>query len=230
MTAVENEAAAVPSALEAGAAALRRFWRPFVLIQTSAALVAVAYGASASFRAAAAQAAAWKAAGGLWAAAALTAVAGGILPEVAKMLADRGRSALRGRGGEILFNTAFFAFDGLVIDPLYRGEAVLFGRDTLVRTVVEKVAFDQFVFTPLWSVAIVVLFLWRQRGYSLAATRPALARGFYRTRVLPLLLPNWLFWIPMVSIIYALPVPLQFLLFVPALAAWSLIMVFIADG
>jgi hypothetical protein len=43
-------------------------------------------------------------------------------------------------------------------------------------------------------------------------------------------LPNWLFWIPMVSIIYALPVPLQFLLFVPALAAWSLIMVFIAEG
>ena len=228
MTAVENEAAAIPSALEAGTAALRRFWRPFVLIQASAALVAVAYGASVSFRAAAARAAAWKGAGGLWAAAALTALAGGLLPELAKMVADRSRSALRGRGGEILFNTAFFALDGLIIDPLYRGEAVLFGRDTLVRTVVEKVAFDQFVFTPLWSAAIVVLFLWRQRGYSLEATRPLLRRGFYRTRVLPLLLPNWLFWIPMVSIIYALPVPLQFLLFVPALAAWSLIMVFIA--
>jgi hypothetical protein len=229
MTAVENEAAAVPSALEAGVAALRRFWRPFVLIQGSAALVAVVYSASPSFRAAAALAAAWKGAGGLWAAAALTAVAGGILPEIAKMVADPGRSTLRGRGGEILFNTAFFALDGIIIDPLYRGEAVLFGRDTLVRTVVEKVAFDQFVFTPLWSVAIVVLFLWRQRGYSLAATWPLVRRGFYRTRVVPLLLPNWLFWIPMVSIIYALPVPLQFLLFVPALAAWSLIMVFIAD-
>ena len=212
-------------------AALRRFWRPFLLIQGAAALVAVAYGASAAFRAAAAQAAAWKSDGGLWAAAALTAVAGGLLPEVAKLVADRSRSALRGRGGEILFNTAFFAFDGLVIDPLYRGEAVLFGRDALVRTVVEKVAFDQFVFTPLWSVFIVVLFLWRQRGYSLPATGAALGGGLWRTRVLPLLVPNWLFWIPMVSIIYALPVALQFLLFVPALGAWSLIMVFIAaDG
>ncbi|HEY6476578.1 MAG TPA: hypothetical protein VI456_08330 [Polyangia bacterium] len=229
MTAVENEAAAIPSTLEAGRAALRRFWRSFVLIQASAALVAVAYWASGPFRAASALAAGWKAAGGLLAAAVLTAVAGGILPEMAKMVADRGRSSLRGRGGEIAFNTAFFALDGLVIDPLYRGEAVLFGRDALIRTVVEKVAFDQFVFTPLWSTAIVLLFLWRQRGYSLAATRPALRRGFYRTRVLPLLVPNWLFWIPMVSIIYALPVPLQFLLFVPALAAWSLIMVFIAD-
>jgi hypothetical protein len=229
MTAVDNEAAAIPSTLEAGTAALRRFWRSFVLIQASAALVAIAYWASGPFRAAAAQAAAWKTSGGLLAAAALTAVAGGILPEVAKLVADRGKSSLRGRGGEIAFNMAFFALDGLVIDPLYRGEAVLFGRDTLIHTVVEKVAFDQFVFTPLWSTAIVLLFLWRQRGYSLAATRPALRRGFYRTRVLPLLVPNWLFWIPMVSIIYALPVPLQFLLFVPALAAWSLIMVFIAD-
>jgi hypothetical protein len=48
--------------------------------------------------------------------------------------------------------------------------------------------------------------------------------------VLPLLLPSWCFWIPMVSIIYALPVPLQFLLFVFALGAWSLIMVSIASG
>jgi hypothetical protein len=230
MTAVENEAAAAatPSPLEAGAAALRRFWRPFVLIQATAALVALAYWVSPTFRGACARAADWKASGGLPIAAALTAVAGGILPEVAKLLADRGRSSLRGRGPEILFNTGFFALDGLVIDLLYRGEAVLFGREGLFRTVVEKVAFDQFVFSPLWSLAIVVLFLWRQRGYSLAATREALGRELFRTRVLPLLIPNWLFWIPMVSIVYALPVPLQFLLFVPALAAWSLIMVFIA--
>jgi hypothetical protein len=116
-----------------------------------------------------------------------------------------------------------------VIDLLYRGEARLFGSDARVLTVMEKVAFDQFVFSPLWLIVIVLLFLWRQRGYSLAATLPAVERGFYQWRVVPLLIPNWLFWIPMVSIIYALPVALQFLLFVPALGAWSLIMVFIAD-
>jgi hypothetical protein len=230
MTAVDNQTV-IRSPLAAGAAALRRFWRPFLLIQGAAALVAVVYWASPSFRAASALAAAWKAAGGLPVAAGLTALADGILPELAKLLADRARSSLRGRGGEIWFNTAFFALDGVVIDLLYRGEAVLFGRQGLARTVAEKVAFDQFVFTPLWSVFIVVLFLWRQRGYSLPATGAALGGGLWRTRVLPLLVPNWLFWIPMVSIIYALPVALQFLLFVPALGAWSLIMVFIAaDG
>ena len=228
MTAIDTQAAASP--LAAGAAALRRFWRPFLLIQGSAALLAIAYRLSIPFREACAVAAAWKSAGGLPLAAATSALAGGLLPEIAKLVADRGRSALRGRSGEVLFNIAFFAFDGVVIDLLYRGEARLFGSDAQVRTVVEKVAFDQFVFSPLWSIFIVLLFLWRQRGYSLAATLPALGRGFYRSRVVPLIVPNWLFWIPMVSIIYALPVALQFLLFVPALGAWSLIMIFIAEG
>jgi hypothetical protein len=227
MTAIDQQATASP--LAAGAAALRRFWRPFLLIQTSAALLAIAYRVSIPFREACALAAAWKTAGGLPAAAATTALAGGLVPELAKLVADRGRSALRGRGGEVLFNVAFFALDGIVIDLLYRGEARFFGSDAQLGTVVEKVAFDQFVFSPLWSVFIVLLFLWRQRGYSWAAMRPALGRGFYQSRVVPLIVPNWLFWIPMVSIIYALPVALQFLLFVPALGAWSLIMVFIAD-
>jgi hypothetical protein len=228
MTAIDQQATASP--LAAGAAALRRFWRPFLLIQTSAALLAIAYRVSIPFREACALAAAWKTAGGLPAAAATTALAGGLVPELAKLVADRGRSALRGRGGEVLFNVAFFALDGIVIDLLYRGEARFFGSDAQLGTVVEKVAFDQFVFSPLWSVFIVLLFLWRQRGYSWAAMRPALGRGFYQSRVVPLIVPNWLFWIPMVSIIYALPVALQFLLFVPALGAWSLIMVFIAEG
>jgi hypothetical protein len=228
MTAIDNEATVSP--LAAGAAALRRFWRPFLLIQAGAALLAFTYRVSVPFREACALAAAWKTAGGLPLSAAISALAGGLLPEVAKLAADRGRSTLRGRGGEVLFNTAFFAFDGVVIDLLYRGEARLFGSTAQLSTVVEKVAFDQFVFSPVWSIFIVLLFLWRQRGYSLAATLPAVGRGFYQTRVLPLIVPNWLFWIPMVSIIYALPVALQFLLFVPALAAWSLIMVFIAEG
>jgi hypothetical protein len=83
----------------------------------------------------------------------------------------------------------------------------------------------------VWLPLIVTLYMWRNSRFRMAATLRALRRGrFYRDRVVPLMLPAWCFWIPMVSIIYALPAPLQFLLFVPALAAWSLIMVFIADG
>jgi hypothetical protein len=222
--------AAGSSPLAAGLRAVRRFWRPFLLIQSAALLLVVAYHGSDAVRAACATAARWKAQGGLPFSALVGAIAGGLLPELAKLVAGRGRAELRGRGGTVAFNVAFFAFDGILIDRLYRFEAVVFGRDARLAVVAAKVAFDQFVFSPLWSVAIAVLFLWRARRFSFAATAPALGRGFLRARVLPLIVPNWCFWIPMVSIIYALPVALQFLLFVLVLAAWSLIMVFIAEG
>jgi hypothetical protein len=217
--------------LAAGIAALRRFLRPFVLIQLAAVGLVLAYYQSATVRAFCGTLAAIKIAGGLPFAAWTASLAGGILPEVAKLAGDPRRFTVRGRRGEILFNLAFFAFNGMVIDLLYRGEARLFGFDAAAATVAKKVLFDQFVFTPLWLPLIIALFSWRRVGFSPAAT-VALLRipGFYRTRVVPLLLPAWCFWIPMVSIIYALPLPLQFLLFVLALGAWSLIMVFIASA
>ncbi len=217
-----------PSAWSSGVAALRRFWRPFLLIQAAALGLAIAYRLSPSFRGASAVAAGWKRAGGLWFSMGSTALAGGVLPELAKLLADRSRTRWRGRAGAIAFNIAFFAFDGLVIDRLYHVEALLFGGDPRLRTVVAKTAFDQFAFTPPWTVLVALLFLLPQRHYNPRATLAALAEPFLRRRVVAILIPNWLFWIPMVSIIYALPVPLQFLLFIPALAAWSLIVVFIA--
>lgn len=197
----------------------------------AAVLLVVAYHASAHVRAACAALAAMKAAGGLPFAAVSAAVAGGLLPEVARAIADRGRYRLAGRGGDVLFNIAFFAFNGVVIDLLYATAARLFGSGGSFGTVVRKTAFDQFVFTPLWLALIIALYLWRAKGFNLAATLSALREGgpFYKTRVVPLLLPAWCFWIPMVLIIYALPVPLQYLLFVLALGAWSLIMVFIAS-
>jgi hypothetical protein len=210
---------------------LRRFWRPFLLIQLLALALVVAYHVDARVRALCATFAAVKVAGGLPFAATAAAFAGGVLPELAKMIAGRGAGrAFRGRGPAILFNIAFFAFNGLVVDVLYRTMAWMFGSDTRLPTVMAKVAFDQFVFTPVWLVIIVGLYLWRGRRFSWAATRSELGRGFYRKHVLPLLLPDWFFWIPMVAVIYAFPLPLQFLLFTLALAAWSLIMVVIAGG
>ncbi|HEX4404538.1 MAG TPA: hypothetical protein VH560_06910 [Polyangia bacterium] len=221
--------------LAAGKAAIRRFLRPFLLIQLVAVALVVAYHVDARVRAVCAALAAWKAAGGLPLAAATAAFAGGVLPELAKLAAQRGRaSGLRARGGEIAFNMSFFALNGVLVDRLYVVEAALFGTDAHVATVAAKVAFDQLVFTPPWLALVTVLYLWRRRGFSTQATLRSLrAEGFprfVRGRIVPLLLPDWFFWIPMVTVIYAFPVPLQFLLFILALAAWSLILVMIASG
>jgi hypothetical protein len=221
----------VTGPLAAGIAALRRFYRPFLLIQLAAVLLVVAYHASVGVRAVCETLAALKTAGGLPFAALCGSLAGGVLPEFAKLVSDRARNPIMSRVREILFNIAFFAFNGVVIDLLYRGEARLFGADAAFATIAKKVAFDQFLFTPLWLALIIALYIWQRKGFSPSATiADVWIRGFYKRRVVPLLLPAWCFWIPMVSIIYALPGPLQFLLFVLALGAWSLIMVFIASA
>jgi hypothetical protein len=218
----------------AGARAIRRYARPFISIQLAAVGLVVAYALSADFRAACATLAALREDSGLAFSAVAGAAAGGVLPELLKWLLAPGANRLRGRGHEVAVNTAFlvafFAFNGVVIDLFYRQMARLFGSAATVVTVVEKVAFDQFIFTPCWLAIIIALFAWQAAGFRVRATGQALRGNFYRRRVVPLLLPNWAFWIPMTAVIYALPGPLQFLLFALALAAWSLIMVFIAQS
>lgn len=242
--------AAARSPFSAGLTALRRFWRPFVLIQSAAVALGLAYRSSDAVRAACVGLARWKTAGGLPFTAIIGAVAGGLLPELAKAVTGRGpgRDSAPSDGAarakrerrawrDARFNLAFFAVNGIAVDGLYRTAARLFGNDAQLSTVIEKIAFDQLVFTPTWSALALMLFLARRRGWSWRRTRAELGqdgvegfvRGFLGARVLPLLVSNWCFWIPIVAIVYALPGPLQFLMFAFALAAWSLIMVFIAN-
>lgn len=231
-------AAPAPSPFAAGLTALRRFWRPFVLIQSAAVALGFAYRSCDAVRAACVGLARWKTAGGLPFTAILGAFAGGLLPELAKRLTGRAPGG-DARGQEqarrdVRFNLAFFAVNGIAVDGLYRTAAWLFGNDAHLSTVIAKIAFDQLVFTPTWSALALLVFLARRCGWSWRRARAALGqqgfvRGFLGARVLPLLVSNWCFWIPIVAIVYALPGPLQFLMFAFALAAWSLIMVFIAN-
>jgi hypothetical protein len=225
---------AVPPLLEkqspfrAGLLALRRFARPFVLMQVAAVLLVIAYRGSAQVRDACAALVGLKRQGGLAFSAIASVIAGVVLPEAATLATVPDERARSGRLGTLAFTTAFFLVNGAVVDLFYRLSAHVFGDSGAPAVVAQKVAFDQFVFTPLWLSVIGSLFAWHKHGFRLAPTRADLTDDFLRRRLLPLLLPNWCFWIPMTAVIYALPVPLQFLLFVFALAAWSLIMVFIA--
>src|SRR6185295_1515110 len=107
----------------------RRFWRPFLLIQGAAVALVIAYHASAGVRAACAAAAAWKARGGLLFAAIIGSIAGAVLPELATLIADRGARRSRGGAAALLFQLAFFAVNGVLVDRLYRFEARLFGSE-----------------------------------------------------------------------------------------------------
>jgi|SRR3989339_39314 len=108
------------------------------------------------------------------------------------------------------FLLLFWAEKGVEVDALYRVQAFFFGADLTLSTVLPKVFVDQFVYMPLINLPpLILLYLWRDCGYSVSRTRAALGPRWYRNRVVPVMISNWGVWIPAVTLIYCLPVPLQ---------------------
>ncbi len=155
-----------------------------------------------------------------------TPIAGLLLPELIKrMLRSRNLIALR----EFPSTMLFFAFFGICIDFEYRIFGLIFGQTPTPTVALSKMAMDQFVLTPIYNIPFfLVMFAWRQNNYQFAPTMAMLSRQWYMRSVLPLLIPCWCYWIPMTLMIYSMPASLQFSVYVLAMAAWSLILLFIA--
>lgn len=123
----------------------------------------------------------------------------------------------------------FWAYRGVEIDLLYRVQAMLFGEGNDARTLVAKVAADQFIYTTLWAVpSYLVALRWIELDYSWKETKATLGRYFW-TRTFPtVLITNWLVWIPTASLVYSLPGPLQFPLFSMVMCFFILIVTLLA--
>jgi hypothetical protein len=217
------------SLLLPGIAAVKKYGRPFLFLQSIALGLVVLYYTNANVKSVCDQLSRLKIHGGLIFAALAAAVAGGLLPELAKALIMGDWTITRKRVRDVGFAMAAFAASGIITDFQYRGMARLIGSDTTLITSVRKMLFDQFVTTPIYGTPYwVVIYLFRAERYNLLATLRQLSPRWYVRRVLPLLIPGWCFWMPMVLLIYSLPGGLQFCLYCVAAAAWSLLMVFIA--
>ncbi len=205
-----------------GVEAVRHNARPFLLVQSIAVALAAAYYLLPGAPAAMAGVAALKRAGGLPLAALLNAVAGAILPEVARVATGRRRTAI----GEMAFQLVFFAALGAYVDLLYRGLGAVWGNAPDVETVAKKLFFDQLVSSPLVTIPFsTVAFVWKDSGFSPARTRNAFrAQGGFWVRYLPTLVTCWGFWAPVLVAVYAMPGDLQFPLFLAAQAAWTLLL------
>lgn len=216
--------------LRPAAEALGRYWKPFLAIQITALLMVAGFWSFPAIRAAFASLAEWRARGGVFAAALAGAVAGAILPELAKLATGIDRRPLLTRLHDTVFQFCFFAVSATVVFYFYQLQTWLFGDRQDLATVAAKVAVDQFLFTTLWATPFgLAMFSLKACGYRLGPTLAALRPSRLVDRVPSLLLPCWAFWLPMTSLVYSLPAELQFVLFSMALAAWSLLMVFIAQ-
>jgi hypothetical protein len=229
------EAASLPpmitlaSLLAPGIAAVKKYWKPFILLQSAALLLVVGFYTSAQVKSLCEQVSQFKQRGGYPFAAVCAAFAGALMPELAKSLVMGDRTLDRRRLRNVGFALVVFAINGLIVDCQYRSFGWLLGYDQSLGTIVKKVLLDQFGTTPVISIPyILLIYSLRANRFNPLKTLGQISPRWYLTQAVPLLIPCWFFWVPMVTLIYALPGPVQYCLFCFDLAAWSLLVIFLA--
>ena len=130
----------------------------------------------------------------------------------------------------MLFTIPVWGFDGSLVDLLYRGQAALLGDVVTLPVVAAKICIDQFGYNPFFAVPFGVLtYEWKNSGVSMHAVRELVTWKHYRNKIIPTLLATWAVWIPLMAIIYSLPLALQFPLFGFALSFWVLLLTYMTN-
>lgn len=161
----------------------------------------------------------------------VAAVAGGaILPELFIIaFFQRGRPRA-GNLRNLAFTVPIWAIDGVFVDAMYRYLSATFGDAVSVPIVAAKICVDQFVYNPFFAAPFEVLtYEWKNSGFSVAPLRAVLSWPHYRDKIFPTLVATWAVWIPLMAMIYSLPLALQFPLFTIALAFWVLLLTYMTN-
>jgi hypothetical protein len=131
---------------------------------------------------------------------------------------------------DVLYAALVFGTIGLTVDILYGVQVHLFGEQSDAITLVKKMLFDQFVYSPVSNYLIVALFAWREGGFTLKTLRHLFSADFLAHQYLPVLIAMWCVWIPGVMVIYFMPTELQFPVASLILVFWILIFKFVRKG
>src|SRR3984893_7164064 len=156
--------------------------------------------------------------------------AGALIPELFLILFfQRGRPH-RGNLRNLLFTVPVWGFDGSLVDLLYRSEAAWFGDVVTLPVVAAKICVDQFGYNPFFAAPFGVLtYEWKNSGVSMGPVRELFTWHHYRDKIVPTLIATWAVWIPLMAIIYSLPLALQFPLFGLALSFWVLLLTYMTN-
>lgn len=165
-----------------------------------------------------------KASGGFLYSALSTGLFGGIIPVLWRFARKRG-SASPGFAPTLLFLFAFWAVKGIEIELLYGGLDRIFGSGLAANQIVPKVLADQFLYNPLWAGWTQIVAYWfLERSFKPAKGEFSLLVRSMGWRLVAILISTWAVWIPMVSVIYAMPANLQLPLFNIVLCFWSMML------
>lgn len=168
---------------------------------------------------------AWQHQGGVLVAALASALAGGLLSEASVVYVQQGGRWTRANLENAAFKLCLFCLSGAVVYEFYVLQAFWFGDSPSWRSVVPKVLVDQLGFTVIWSIPTqTILTRWHVLHFSTSRLLQELRGNFIMDRMLPVLVMNWMLWIPGVIFIYSMPQNLQMPLAIFANAIWSLLL------
>ena len=157
-------------------------------------------------------------------------LAGAILPELFVIFFfQRGKPRAQ-NVRNLAFTIPTWAVDAILVDFMYRANALWFGNVVTIPVVLAKILVDQLGYNPfLAAPAEVLVYEWKNDGFSWASVRRTFSWKHYRDKIFPTLLATWVVWAPLMAIIYSLPYPLQFPLFSLALTFWVLLLTYMTN-
>ncbi|MDQ2919826.1 MAG: hypothetical protein M3R10_08130 [Verrucomicrobiota bacterium] len=157
-------------------------------------------------------------------------LAGGIVPELFLIFFFQHGKFRAENLRNLAFTIPTWAIDGILVDWMYRLNAIWFGTVVTLPVLLAKICVDQFGYNPFFAAPTeVLIYEWKNEGFSWASVRRALTWAHYREKIVPTLLATWAVWGPLMAIIYALPLALQFPLFSIALTFWVLLLTYMTN-
>jgi hypothetical protein len=156
--------------------------------------------------------------------------AGALLPELFVIFFFQNGRPCRQNLRNLAFTVPTWAVDGLLVDGMYRLMAGWWGDVVTLPVVLAKIFVDQFGYNPFIAApGEVLVYEWKNTRISWAALRRTFTWSHYRDQIVPTLLATWAVWIPLMAIIYSLPLALQFPLFSLALTFWVLLLTYMTN-
>jgi hypothetical protein len=204
--------------------------KPALIIQVIMLALAVAFYANPAAAVALRNLAEFKRAYGLPFVIVASVAAGALIPELFLILFFQGGRPQRANLRNLAFTIPVWGFDGSLVDFLYRAEAHWLGDVATLPVVLGKICIDQFGYNVIFAAPFGVLtYEWKNSGISMRPLRDLFTWPHYRDKIFPTLLATWAVWIPLMAIIYSLPLELQFPLFGLALSFWVLLLTYMTN-
>ncbi|MGB0744178.1 MAG: hypothetical protein ACPGSB_06600 [Opitutales bacterium] len=157
----------------------------------------------------------------------------GLLVECVRVVISDNKRWTRENSVNGIFNFTIWSIMGITQHYRYAWQVEVFGPGNSFGELATKVAFDQFIWTVFFANPYqAILYLWKNNNFScLAVLRQASPfRTFWGTQMLPMLISNWAFWIPMAFMIYFFPPELQIPMAILAITIWVILLTYLTEA